>query len=79
MSDAISREQAGAVLTRMGYDIVAEFNGRAVYLDRNYPGDPIHCLVLDFSYGPIPWEVVLETLDYDGANADVFRAELESL
>ena len=49
------------------------------YLDRSYPGDPAHYLLLNFSGGHMLWADLRRALEHDGANISVFLAELESL
>ena len=78
MSEAITRAQADFVLERMGYEIFADDLGMVAYIDRRYPGDPVHYLQPDFSNGPIPWDDFVRHLESDGANVAVFLAELES-
>ena len=79
MPEAISRNQIDAVRGRMGYSLAREDNGLAAYLDRNYPGDPAHYLLLDFSGDRISEGDLVRALERDGANINVFFAELESL
>lgn len=75
----VSREQAHYVLLRMGYKLIAEEDDLVRYIDTAYPGDPELPLEFDFSKGSIPWRDVQRQLEYEGANPDVFFAELESL
>lgn len=79
MPELISRHQADAVLARMGYDIIAEEDGLVAYLDRTYPGDPVHPLLLDFANNLTTWDDCATQLENDGANVAVFIAELEAL
>ena len=78
MSD-VSREQVHRVLLHMGYKLMAEEDGLVRYIDTVHPGDLELPLEFDFSRGPIPWRDVQRQLEYEGANPDVFFAELESL
>ena len=78
MSD-VSLEQVHRVLLHMGYKFMAEEDGLVRYMDTAYPGDLELPLEFDFSRGPIPWRDVQRQLEYEGANPDVFFAELESL
>ena len=79
MPEVISRIQADLVLDRMGYSVVREDGDLVAYLDRSYPGDPAHYLLLNFSGNQILWPDLSRALAYDGANISVFLAELESL
>ena len=79
MSESVSRMQVDAALGRMGYALIGETDDLVVYLDRNYPGDPARCLLLNFSGDRMRWEDIMRELEYDGANINVFLAELESL
>ena len=79
MPEAIFRMQVDFVLGRMGYALVRVDDGLVAYLDRNYPGDPAHYLLLNFSGDRILWEDVRRALEYDGANINVFLADLESI
>ena len=78
MPEAVFRLQADFVLDRMGYSLVRETGGLVAYLDRNYPGDPLHYLQLTFSGNRMLWEDLKTALEHDGANINVFLAELES-
>ena len=79
MSESVSRMQADFVLGRMGYGLVRAEGGFVAYLDRNYPGDPAHYLLLNFIGDQMLWDDLSRALEYDGANISVFLAELESL
>lgn len=79
MPEAVSRMQADFVLGRMGYSLVRADGGLVAYLDRSYPGDPAHYLLLNFSGGHMLWTDLRRALERDGANISVFLAELESL
>ena len=79
MPESVSRMQIAVVLGRMGYALVGETDDLVAYLDRNYPGDPAHYLLLDFSGDRMRWEDLKAALERDGANISVFLAELESL
>ena len=79
MPEAITRMQVDLALGRMGYALVRADGGFVAYLDRNYPGDPAHYLLLNFSGGRIWWDDIRRALEYDGASISVFLAELESL
>ena len=59
--------QADFVLGRMGYSLVRADGGLVAYLDRNYPGDPAHYLLLSFSGDRMPWEYLRRALEHDGA------------
>lgn len=78
MSD-VSREQVHHALLHMGYKRIAEEDDLVRYIDTEHPGDLELPLEFDFSRGPIPWRDVQRQLEYEGANPDVFFAELESL
>ena len=78
-SESVSRMQVEVVLGRMGYALVGEADDLVAYLDRNYPGDPAHYLLLDFSGDRMRWEDLKAGLERDGANINVFLSELESL
>lgn len=71
--------QADFVLGRMGYSLVRVDGGLVAYLDRNYPGDPAHYLLLNFRGDHMLWADLRRALEHDGANTSVFLAELESL
>ena len=79
MPEAVSRMQADFVLGRMGYSLVRADGGLVAYLDRSYPGDPAHYLLLNFSGDRMLWADFRRALERDGANISVFLAELESL
>lgn len=79
MPEPVSRSQTDLALARMGYDIIAEEDGLVAYLDRTYPGEPAHPLLLDFSNTLVPWEHLVAQLEYDGANIAVFLAELDAM
>lgn len=79
MPEAVFRLQADFVLDRMGYSLVRETGTLVAYLDRKYPGDPAHYLLLNFSGNQILWPDLSRALEYDGANISVFLAELESI
>lgn len=79
MPEAVFRLQADFVLDRMGYSLVREVGSLVEYVDRNYPGDPAHYLLLNFSGNQILWPDLRRALERDGANISVFLAELESL
>ena len=79
MPESISRTQADFALGRMGYSLVRDDGVLTAYLDRNYPGEPAHYLLLNFRNDRILWDDLKRLLEYDGANIAVFLAELESL
>ena len=78
-SESVSRMQVEVALGRMGYVRVGEVDDLVAYLDRNYPGDPAHYLLLDFSGDWMRWDDLKAGVERDGANINVFLAELESI
>lgn len=72
-----TRENVHAPLTQMGYAVIASDDGVVHYCDIQYPSNPVHLLVLDFNYGPMPEQDFLNQLQMDGANVDLFHAFFE--
>ena len=76
MSEPIAREQADFALGCMGYEVIAESCGVVAYLDLDYLGDPLRCMLCDFSDGPIPWDDFRHHLEYEGVSIAVFLSHL---
>ena len=75
----VSREQAHSALLRMGYELIAEEGGFAMYRDRVNPGEPERPLKFDFSRGAVPRLDFQRQLEHEGVSPEVFFAEVESL
>ena len=78
MSD-VSSEQLRSVLIRMRYELVADGDGIAMYLDMEYPGYPERLLKFDFSRGAIPVRDLQRQLEHEGVPVEAFFAELEAI
>ena len=72
-----TRQNVHAPLTQMGYAVIGCDDGVFHYCDIQYPGNPVHFLVLDFRYGPMPNGDFIRQLEADGANVEVFHAFFE--
>ena len=63
----------------MGYELVSDEDGIAVYRDAKYPGYPERRLRFDFSRGAIPLRDLQRQLEYEGVPVEAFFTELDSL
>ena len=75
MHDRFTREVVSAVLTRLGYEIVAERPGQVVYQDL----DTKYYVTIAFNDDHIDWDDLQEVFEYEGINRDLFLAEHEAL
>ena len=62
----------------MGYELVSDEGGIAVYRDAVYPGYPERRLRFDFSRGAVTRLDLEKQLVWEGVNPDVFFTELDS-
>ena len=70
----VSEAEIADALKDLGYSATARLDGLTYYSHSHVPHQPI---VLDHSKGPIPFEILLASLEIQGINVDAFVVYLE--